>query len=77
MVVPVGGSDCAKCEYFHAPKNCSNEAFQKWNGSRVLPAEPDRYCCDLFEATEEKAKAQGRKKALGRMLVVVVGGRHE
>ena len=54
MHVPEGGSDCAKCEYFDVPEvKCSNKYFVKWNGSRFIPgADPDRYCCDFFEARD-------------------------
>jgi hypothetical protein len=50
MVVPVGGSNCDKCEYVSQDKKkCSEPVFIKWNGSSVLPAPADRYCCDEFE----------------------------
>lgn len=48
MEVPLNGSDCKKCEYVNG-QNCSNKIFAKWNGSEVIPAPIDRYCCDLFE----------------------------
>jgi hypothetical protein len=51
MKVPKGGSDCAKCEYNSADrKRCSQKDFVKWNGSAVLPAAADEYCCDFFKA---------------------------
>lgn len=53
MRVPLGGSDCAKCEYVDANK-CTNEIFVKWNGSEVIPAPVDEYCCDMFETKEKK-----------------------
>lgn len=48
MVVPVGGSNCAKCEYVDG-QNCKNSHFAKWNGGKKIPAPVDRYCCDFFE----------------------------
>lgn len=48
MEVPQGGSDCKKCEYLSGQK-CTNKIFTQWNGSDVIPAPVDRYCCDLFE----------------------------
>lgn len=51
MRVPEGGSNCAKCEYVRENgKHCANKYFQKWNGSNVLPAPADVYCCDFFES---------------------------
>lgn len=50
MRVPKGGSDCSKCRYFKAPQTCRNEYFQKWRGSDRIPAPPDEYCSDWFEA---------------------------
>jgi len=51
MVVPQGGSDCAKCEYLgDDQKSCKEKHFVKWNGSNRLPAPADRFCCDFFEA---------------------------
>jgi hypothetical protein len=50
MKVPEGGSNCAKCEYVSEDKKaCRNKGFVMWNGSDVLPAPADRYCCDFFE----------------------------
>lgn len=49
MVVPQGGSDCQKCEYVDGQK-CRNKIFAKWNGSDVIPAPVDKYCCDFFES---------------------------
>lgn len=48
MKVPVGGSDCAKCEYVDG-QNCTNRTFVKWNGSTVIPEPTNQYCCDFFE----------------------------
>ena len=48
MEVPLGGSDCEKCEYVSGQK-CTNKIFAKWNGSDVIPAPTNKYCCDLFE----------------------------
>lgn len=47
--VPKGGSDCAKCEYVRQNgKACANKSFVQWNGSNMLPAPADEYCCDFF-----------------------------
>jgi hypothetical protein len=48
MRVPEGGSDCAKCEYVDG-ENCANPHFEKWNGSDLIPAPTNEYCCDFFE----------------------------
>lgn len=48
MRVPVGGSDCEKCQ-FVAGQNCTQKDFISWNGSDRIPAPTDRYCCDFFE----------------------------
>lgn len=47
--VPEGGSDCAKCEYVKG-QDCTQKDFVKWNGSALIPAPTDQYCCDFFEA---------------------------
>jgi hypothetical protein len=49
MVVPKGGSNCAKCEYVDGQK-CTQTLFVRWNHSRTIPASTDEYCCDFFEA---------------------------
>lgn len=49
MVVPVGGSDCEKCEYLSGQK-CTNKIFTQWLGSDIIPAPVNKYCCDLFES---------------------------
>lgn len=69
MVVPIGGSDCAKCEYLSKDSlHCENEHFTAWLGSSKLPAKADRYCCDFFEA--------GKKKGLvGRIAALKAGGK--
>jgi hypothetical protein len=49
MVVPLNGSDCAKCSFWDG-EDCENKYFRKWNnGSGEIPTTPDRYCCDLFK----------------------------
>ncbi len=56
MVVPKGGSDCAKCKFLVKKFHCRNKGFQKWmkdnfpevEDPSLLPAPPDEYCCDLF-----------------------------
>jgi hypothetical protein len=50
MGVPVGGSDCDKCEYLKAPQTCVESHFIKWNGSDTIPIKTDRFCCEFFEA---------------------------
>jgi hypothetical protein len=52
MRVPLGGSDCAKCEYVDV-QDCTNDIFIKWNGSSVIPEATNSYCCDMFEAKEK------------------------
>ena len=49
MRVPLGGSDCAKCEYVNGHK-CENKHFQQWHGSEKIPAPINEYCCDFFES---------------------------
>jgi hypothetical protein len=55
MRVPLGGSDCAKCEYVSGA-NCTHTVFIKWNGGAKIPDPVDEYCCDLFEARKGKEK---------------------
>jgi hypothetical protein len=51
MIVPRGGSNCAKCKYLGRDrKTCTNTYFIRWNGSNVIPAPIDSYCSDWFEA---------------------------
>lgn len=58
MVVPKGGSDCAKCEYVSKDgKECAQKDFVKWNGSNKLPAPADEYCCDFFTTRITKRSA--------------------
>lgn len=48
--VPKGGSCCANCEYLlPSGKECGNEHFQEWHGSKRLPAPADEYCSDWWE----------------------------
>jgi broad specificity phosphatase PhoE len=55
MTVPEGGSNCAKCEYLGDDKlTCTNKYYVDWNGSEVIPGKIEAYCCDVFEAGEEK-----------------------
>lgn len=53
MKVPKGGSSCSSCEYLQDGGNCSNEHFQKWNGSSKIPAPVDEYCSDWYEPKEK------------------------
>jgi len=48
MRVPKNGSDCAKCEYVDG-QHCKQKDFIGWNGSNLIPAPTDEYCCDFFE----------------------------
>jgi len=56
MIVPKGGSSCAKCRFVSEEKtNCANKGFQRWNSDvnkaedpSLIPAPADEYCCDLF-----------------------------
>lgn len=52
MKVPKGGSSCAKCEYVSGTR-CRQEKWVRWNGSNVIPAPTDSYCCDFFETKEK------------------------
>ena len=48
MIVPDGGSDCAKCKFWDG-EDCENKLFRQWNnGSGEIPVAPTKYCCDLF-----------------------------
>jgi len=47
MKVPKGGSSCSVCEY-ESDGKCSNEYFQKWMGSDIIPGPTDSYCSDWF-----------------------------
>jgi len=58
MRVPDGGSNCAKCRFFKAPRDCDNKGFIEWNGSPRLPDPADRYCCDLYLAPA-RGRAEG------------------
>lgn len=63
MEVPVGGSNCDKCEYLAGDRKCGNEYFIKNSsdnkpaGSDRIPMKTDRYCCDVFD--EKKPKREG------------------
>ena len=50
MKVPLGGSDCLKCEYLGMDsKTCKKEEFINWNNhDNRLPAPANSYCCDFF-----------------------------
>ena len=66
MRVPVGGSDCAKCEYVDG-QDCKNPHFQKWNnGDSRIPEPTNQYCCDFFEIGKQHsgriAEAFSRKR---------------
>jgi hypothetical protein len=55
MVVPVGGSDCAKCKFWDG-KDCENKYFRQWNNrSGKIPVAPEKYCCDFFETSKKEA----------------------
>lgn len=54
MIVPEGGSDCAKC-FFWDGKDCENSFYRKWNnGSGDIPVAPTKYCCDFFKSSNGK-----------------------
>jgi hypothetical protein len=56
MRVPKGGSSCASCKYVSDDgKDCSNEHYQTWNGSKHLPYAADEYCSDWYEPKKEIA----------------------
>lgn len=54
MRVPKGGSNCEKCEYLdrNTMKDCRNQYFIKWNGSKKIPGPIDEYCSDYFETDD-------------------------
>jgi hypothetical protein len=63
MVVPKGGSNCAKCEYLAADKeHCSNLTWIGWwskksgHDTSLIPAPIDEYCCDGFDWSGSKLK---------------------
>jgi hypothetical protein len=69
MPVPKGGSSCASCKYLEPGLECSNEYFQKWNGSAKIPTkDASSYCSDYWEPRSgrrtagETLKAQRDKK---------------
>lgn len=49
MEVPLGGSNCDKCEYLKHPQVCGESHFIQWNGSSLIPIPTEQYCCDFFE----------------------------
>jgi hypothetical protein len=50
MRVTRGGSMCQNCEYLGSDKkSCTNLSFRDWNGSKILPAPADSYCCDMWQ----------------------------
>jgi hypothetical protein len=49
MIVPKGGSNCAKCDFVRPGGNCAEKLFQQWNGGPKIPGPIDSYCCDMFE----------------------------
>ena len=51
MVVPKGGSNCAKCKFWDG-EDCENKLFRQWNGSGEIPGEPTKYCCDFFKSAK-------------------------
>lgn len=57
VAVPWGGSNCAKCEYLdqETRQDCNNKDFIAWQGGdRRIHGEIEAYCCNEFEAGEEK-----------------------
>lgn len=66
MRVPHGGSDCAKCEY-HEGQRCRKKEFVRWNGSDLIPAPINSYCCDFFEAEKNgRAEPVARLRKAGK-----------
>jgi hypothetical protein len=64
MVVPLGGSSCAKCAHVRNNyRDCAEPHFNLWNGSSKLPAPANEYCCDFFAAATKnmREKYWGRK----------------
>jgi hypothetical protein len=54
MKVPRGGACCANCEYFKydgesEQNKCTNEFYQKWANTDIIPHRPDEYCTDWYE----------------------------
>lgn len=52
MEVPVGGSDCDKCEYLVGPQTCGESHFIEWNGSNHIPVPTNKWCCDFYDIKE-------------------------
>ena len=70
MVVPKGGSSCAKCVYVSEDgKSCSNEYYiEHRGGDGKLPAPADEYCCDEYKTTlvsPERQRAAERTEPKG------------
>jgi hypothetical protein len=61
MVVPKGGSDCAKCKFLVDETHCREPHFRQWNGGPELPAPADEYCCDFF-TTAARTKPRSAKE---------------
>lgn len=62
------GFSCAQCKYLNG-RNCSNEHYQKWNGSPKLPdGDLKKMCSDWYEERKdrktvgEQVKEQREKK---------------
>jgi hypothetical protein len=85
MVVPPGGSNCAKCLFLRQGSKC---ALSMWvlapkskgggGGDPNLPVSPDRWCCDgfqtapTFRSEASEAARLPRQAALGRKFTPVL-----
>ncbi len=49
MVVSAKGARCTTCIFFKGKNLCVNKYFIKWNGSNVIPGNPNTYCSDWYE----------------------------
>lgn len=58
VIVPEGGSSCAKCEYLRRGGNCAEKHFQEWNGGSKIPGPVNNYCCDFFEVNAKVLDAK-------------------
>jgi len=64
MVVPEGGSSCAKCSHVRNNNmDCAEPHFVGWNGGHRLPAPANKYCCDFYAIGRQsmREKYWGRK----------------
>jgi hypothetical protein len=51
--VPYGGANCANCIKWNADKGeCEGKYFIEYNGSGVIPTEPEKYLCNWWTQTK-------------------------